>query len=43
MLVLNIQGMKVDAKSKGKWKIEYLRRFLGDHEGFIPITAITET
>ena len=43
MIALNIQGMKVDAKSKGMYKLDYLREYLKDYKGFIPIIAITET
>ena len=43
MMILNIQGMSVDATSETRWKIEYLRNVLKSYDGFIPIISISET
>ena len=43
MIILNIQGMAVDAKSKSSYKLEYLRDFLKSHKAFVPVIAITES
>ena len=43
MVILNIQGMSVDAKAKSSWKIQYLRDFLNSYDTYIPIICITET
>ena len=43
MVILNIQGMSVDAKSKSAYKIEYLRQMVKSSKSYIPIIAITES
>ena len=43
MIILNIQGMAVDAKSISSYKLEYLRDFLKSHKAFVPVIAITES
>ena len=43
MVILNIEGMTVDASSKCAYKIGYLRNFLRSYKGNIPIITITES
>ena len=43
MIVLNIEGMTVDARSKSVYKVNYIIEYLQDYDGFIPIIGKTET
>ena len=44
MVILNnIQGMSVDAKSKSSWKIEYLHNFVKSYDRYLPVISITQS